>query len=231
MKIITHNKAIKRNQRIGSITTIASLAILAGGMILSMNASVDKLPYSLLALLVGFILSQIGIYYTNRFGRKPRLDEQISDALKGLDDRYTLYHYMTSVSHLLVGPAGAWVILPYTQNGTITYDKRRWKQRGGSTFMKFFAQESLGKPEMEAAASIQQIQKSLAALLPEGSEPKPNALLCFLHPKVSIQAAEAPTSAVTAEKLKDFIRRKAKETPMPDGQITQVRSVLPTEST
>ncbi|MEN4100885.1 MAG: hypothetical protein ROW52_13265, partial [Anaerolineaceae bacterium] len=127
MKIVTNQKLIKRNSRIGQTTTLVSLAILAGGLFMSFNA--DLIQYSFFALLLGFILSQVGIHYGTKFGRSPRPDERLSQALKGLGEQYVLYHYSGPVPHLLVGPSGIMPLLPYNQRGTITYDenRKRWR--------------------------------------------------------------------------------------------------------
>ena len=74
MKIITNEKLIKRNARIGSIANTAGLLILVGVMILSfMNPNFFNLYW--IGLFLGFALSQIGIFYRNRWGRQPRPDE------------------------------------------------------------------------------------------------------------------------------------------------------------
>jgi hypothetical protein len=105
MKIIANEKLIKRNNKIGNILSIASVVILGVGMFYSFqdkDGSYMTLTFS--ALIVGFILFQISSYYVNRFGKPPRPDQKLSQALKGLDDKYALYHYMCGVSHLLVIP-------------------------------------------------------------------------------------------------------------------------------
>jgi hypothetical protein len=142
MRIVTNQKTIKRNRKIGQFATLGSLGILAVGFIISINPDPSLFLWALLALMVGFMLSQIGIYYGNRFGRTPRYDERLNQALKGLDEKYTLYHYMTSVPHLLVGPAGIWVLAAFGQRGTISYDanRKRWIQVGGNVFLKLFGQ-------------------------------------------------------------------------------------------
>ncbi|HEX7971922.1 MAG TPA: folate-binding protein [Thiobacillus sp.] len=135
MKIVTNHKYIRRNKKIGQYTTIASLAILVIGFIISLDTSNPSLfTWSLLALIVGFILSQVGIYFGNRWGRSPRPDEVLATGLKGLEDKYVLYNYMTVTPHLLVGPAGIWILSTFTQRGSISYDaqKKRWNQRGGN---------------------------------------------------------------------------------------------------
>src|SRR4030065_1166954 len=114
MNIIRNEKLIKRNSRIAQITVVAGLAVLAAGMFISFRYK-EQVTLSMGALLVGFLLSQIGIYFSNRWGRRPRPDELLDQSLKGLDSKFTLYHYSTPVAHLLLGPAGVWLLLPYHQ--------------------------------------------------------------------------------------------------------------------
>lgn len=112
MIIVRNEKLIKRNTQIGKYSGIIAIAILGGGMYLSFQYQ-DQIIYSMVALILGFILSQVGIFYTNRFGRSPRPDQELDNALKGLDDQYVLYHYQSPVDHLLIGPAGIWILFPH----------------------------------------------------------------------------------------------------------------------
>ena len=61
MKIIKNETLIKRNAKIGSWTSLAALAVLGGGMYLSFTRP-ELFAYSLIALLLGFTLTQIGMY-------------------------------------------------------------------------------------------------------------------------------------------------------------------------
>src|SRR5512144_1926081 len=117
MNIAIDEKLVKRNRLIAQIASIAGLVILIGGMIISFQRK-DMINISFASLIIGFILSQIGIYFTNRWGRSPRPDELLNQALKGLDGKYSIYHYVTPVPHLLVGPAGMWILMPRNQKGT-----------------------------------------------------------------------------------------------------------------
>ncbi len=208
MKIVTNQKMIQRNRKIGQFLSIGSLVILGVGMYMSFNANL--LSYSFLMLIVGFMVSQVGIYYGNRWGRSPRPDEVITAALKGLDDRYTLYHYIAPTAHLLVGPAGVWTLLPFPQKGKITYEKGRWKQKGGNVYLKIFAQEGLGRPDMEIKSALEDMQRFYVKNLDGASLPT-QAALVFTNPKVELETTDAPVPAVRADKLKDFIRKNAKE--------------------
>jgi hypothetical protein len=230
MKIITNPQLIKRNRQIGQTTTIVALVVLGVGLYISFAVQ-SLVTYSFLALIVGFLLSQIGIYFTSRWGRSPRPDERLSAAVKGLDDKYSLYHYRTAVSHLLVGPAGIWVILPYNQKGMITYDstKHRWKQKGGSAFLKIFSQEGLGRPDLDAKSASDNLQKFFQKEFTNPNIPQIQTALVFVEAGTDVQAQEAPIPTLSVEKLKDFIRRQAKQDPLQLEQIKLIQTSLPSD--
>ncbi len=56
MKVITNEKLIKRNSRLGQVATIAGLLVLVGGMFISFRYP-NLLGLAWVALLVGFALS------------------------------------------------------------------------------------------------------------------------------------------------------------------------------
>jgi hypothetical protein len=226
MKIISNTKLISRNKKIGQILTFTAIAILLFGLVLSIQGNVEYITYSYMALIVGFLVSQFGIYFSNKFGRSPRPDEQVSAALKGLDDRYSLYHYATAASHLLVGPSGVWVLLPFQQRGTITYEKGKYRQKGGNWYLKLFAQEGLGRPEKEAQYATEDIQKFFTRQMDADSVPTVNPLLLFTNPKADVKAQDAPYATVDSEKVKDFLRKKAKDNAFPPEKVAQINAVI-----
>ncbi|HVN54208.1 MAG TPA: hypothetical protein VMT46_07750 [Anaerolineaceae bacterium] len=221
MRIVTNEALIQRNKRIGQIATFSSLAILAAGLILSFSSpnNPNRIILSYVALIVGFIVSQVGIYFGNRWGRSPRPDELLTQGLKGLDDRYTLYHYTTPASHLLLGPPGIWVLLPYRQGGVISYENGRYRQKGGNWYLKIFGQEGLGRPDVDATNQVQDVKKLLEKELPEGNALDVNALLVFTNEKVELNLEDAPIPGMTLKKIKDTIRKKGKDAALTQEQV------------
>src|SRR4030066_418649 len=194
MKVLTNDKLIKRNARLGQIATISGLLVLVGGMFISFRYP-SFASFAWVALLVGFALSQIGLYFGNRWGRRPRPDELIDQGLKGLNDQYSIYHYTTPAAHLLVGPSGLWVIMPYYQVGKIVYEKGRWTQKGGGFFQRYlraFAQEGIGRPDLEGPAESQAITRYLKKSLPEKEIPEPRCALVFTNEKADLNVEGAP---------------------------------------
>ena len=80
MKIIKNEKLFQRNGTIGNFTSLAALVVLGLGMYISFTRT-ELFMYSLAALLIGFTLTQIGMYMGNRYGRSPRPDEKLEDKL------------------------------------------------------------------------------------------------------------------------------------------------------
>jgi hypothetical protein len=188
--------------------------------------------YAILSLLAGFILTQVSIYMGNRFGRSPRPDETLDASLKGLPGDFTIYHYMTPVSHLMVGPAGIWIILPYRQNGAVTYAKNRWKMSGGGFmqgYMRLFGQEGIGRPELEAEGGISSLQKKLAKEMEIEQIPPISVALVFTSNEVEINAEDAPLPAMKVKQLKDFFRQKSKTPSLSAVDLERIKSVLPAE--
>ena len=229
MKIIKNEKLIKRNAKIGQYTSLGALAVLGIGMYVSFTQP-ELFVWAVGALLLGFTLTQIGMYFGNRWGRSPRPDEKLDAGLKGLHKEFNIYHWTTPVSHLLVGPAGIWVLLPYHQRGQVSYRKNRWKMAGGGflqNYMRLFGQEGIGRPDLEAESEINSVHKMLAKEMDEGEIPEINAVLVFTTDGVEIEAEEAPMPALPLKKLKDFMRNKAKEKPVTAQDLEKVKAVLP----
>ena len=233
MKIIKNEKLIKRNSIIGQWTSIGALLVLGGGMYMSFSnpANSNIVTYSIVALVFGFILTQVGMYMGNRWGRSPRPDEKIDAALKGLPGDYTLYHFITPASHLLVGPAGVWTLLPYRQRGVVTYTKNRWRVGNGGfmqTYMSIFGQEGIGRPDLEAGGEIAGLKRLFAKQqLSEGELPELQAALVFMHDEVDLQVTDTPMPAIKIKQLKDFMRQRAKDKPISAMQLAAIKSALP----
>jgi len=228
MRIIKNEKLIKRNARIGQYTSFAALAVLGVGMYISVQRQ-DLFVYAVVSLILGFAMTQIGMYFSNRWGRSPRPDEQLDAALKGLPGDTSLFHYTTPVPHLLVGPAGVWILQTYHQRGKVAYSRNRWRLSGGGfmqAYMSVFGQEGIGRPDIDISTEVNSLKKYLAKQLDEQEIPEIQAALIFTNEAAEIDAADAPMPALKAKQLKDFIRQKAKERPIGTMQMQKVLSAL-----
>jgi len=205
------------------------LVVLVVGLVVSFSKP-ELVSLAWGALLLGFILTQVGLYFGNRWGRKPRPDELLDAGLKGLDDRYTIYHYKSPVAHLLVGPAGIWILLPYQQAGIITYEKGRWKQKGGGflqAYMRVFAQEGLGRPDLDIISDLDAMKKFFTKFLPDMDPVDIQTALVMTNDKAVIEIEDPPNPIVTLKKIKELIRKTAKEKGLSTAQIQSIQEALP----
>ena len=228
MKIIKNDKLIKRNAMIGQVTSLLSLLILGIGMYISFKKP-EMFSISVGALLLGFILSQVGIYFGNRWGRSPRPDELLDQGLKGLPNGYTIYHFSSPAPNLLVGPAGIWILIPLHQHGEISYDGKKWKSKGGGftqSYMSFFGQENMSRPDLEASAKADKLLKTLKKEMGEDKIPPINAAIIFTSKVAEVNAENAPVPTMHLKKLKPFIRKIAKESPITAQEVKEVNEVL-----
>ncbi len=228
MKIIKNEKLIERNSKIGNWISLAALIILGLGMYISI-AQPDLFVLSLVCLAIGFILTQVGMYLGSRFGRSPRPDEKLDAGLKGLHSEFSIYHYSSPVSHLLVGPSGVWVLLPYHQGGRIFFEKNRWKIKGGGfiqSYMRIFGQEGIGRPDLEAESQVDVVRKFLSKKMDESTVPEIKPILVFTNEQVELETNESPIAALKLKQLKEFLRQGSKNRALTSDQIKVITSHL-----
>lgn len=229
MKIIKNEKLIERNGKIGQWVSMAALLVLGLGMYISFTRP-EWFSYSLVSLVAGFILTQIGMYMGNRWGRSPRPDERIDSGLKGLHSEFKIYHYSSPVSHLLAGPAGVWVIIPYHQKGKAEYKANRWRLSGGGFlqgYMRLFGQEGIGNPEAEALNEIDRLRKFFSRKMQGAEIPDIQAVLVFTNDQLELNAGESPIPAVKLKQLKELMRQHAREKPIRKTELESIKSTLP----
>lgn len=234
MKIIRNEKLIKRNGKIGGWAILAAVLILGGGFVINANnlsgEDIRIFYLTLGSFIIGFILVQVGLYFVNRYGGNPRMDERLDTALKGLPGEFSIYHFASPSPHLLVGPAGIWALIPYRLRGAIEFRNNRWRVRGGGflqAYMSLFGQEGIGRPDLDAENEIGKVKKFLAKHFEENEAPEVNAVLVFTNEQADIQTEGAPLPAVKTDQLKSFIRQKAKERPLNQIKLAAVKAALP----
>ncbi len=231
MRIIKNEKLITRNSKIGQWVSFAALAVLGLGMYISFSKP-ELFTYSIICLVIGFIMTQVGMYMGSRWGRSPRPDEKFDAGLKGLHSEFNMYHYSSPVSHLLVGPSGVWVLLPYHQRGQISFLNNRWKMKGGGFlqgYMRIFGQDNLGRPELDAENEVKTLQKFFAKNLDESKIPEIKPILVFTTDEVELDAGDSPIAAMKLKQLKEFMRQGGKSRALTTEQVAEINKVLTKE--
>jgi hypothetical protein len=229
MKLITNETYIERRAKIGRVASLASLIVLAGALILSFirTPTTFTLPLVLVGVMaVGVALSFVGGYYAERFGGARAHHLGVQDALKGLDDRFTLFEYVLPAPHVLLGPDGLKVILVRSQGGEVTYQDGRWshKQRG-RFFREMAGQERLGRPERDLEKQIEAMEQYLADRV-SGEEVPVEGVVLFTNPEVQLEAEGAPVPTFYTKKVKSWLRGPGMGKQLPDQVRSRVEEAL-----
>ncbi len=218
MKIIIDQKSVQRNATIGKILRWVSLGCMLMGLIAVFSEDIFSNPtlftifFSI--MIVGVLLSSVSGFFTSRFGKSPRPDELINKSFKGLDDRFQIFHYRSSIPHLLIGPAGIWSIIPTFIDGEIIYDenKKNWTHKRNSIVNRLLQKEYFPNPLSEYKHHKKELEKVLKDNFNIDNNPDLRLLVLLLNKNVSLSGISENDIILIMpfEKVKDRFRKMAK---------------------
>lgn len=214
MKLVRNEKHISRNKLIGRILTFASLGILGFGLYFAFKPDItNAILYSYICLIVGFILTQIGLNFVNRYGRSPRYDEIFGTAFEKLRHEYTYYVYSTPLPMLLMGPCRIWMPMPVNATGEISFQNGKWVHKTRNRIQKMMGQDSVGKPDREVAEASAAFSKYLTEKgIPAEMHPELKPIMVVYLKETQLgDVSTAPYPVVEMEDLKRHIRRVDRE--------------------
>ncbi|MGH2538400.1 MAG: nuclease-related domain-containing protein [Candidatus Promineifilaceae bacterium] len=213
--ILRDDARIARLAKRGQQASLVGLVFLLGGFVLVFVSNAPNLILlQLVALLIGFVISQAGAYLLNRYGRSPRPDQVLDDALRGAARGGRLYHFALPSPHILLAPAGLVVFNLKFQGGRISVSGRRWRQTGLG-LRRFFGQEGLGNPTKEVETMLASLTRFIREQAPEVADQELpiGALIVFTaKSRDNLDLAGSDIPAMHASKVKGFLRQKS------DGQ-------------
>jgi hypothetical protein len=228
MVILRDEQRIARLSTIGKWANLIGMGALIVGLVL-MFTNVENFTqlmiYQLTALAVGWILSQVGIYLSHRYLRRPRPDEVLDEALKKVAKNGRFYHYLLPAPHVMLTPEGIIIFIAKYQGGNISVSGDKWRQTGVG-MRKFFGQEGLGDPTKEAEARIDLMVKYLRKHAPDVDEVPIAAMIVFTSNNIpNLDVKESRIPAMHSSKVKGFMRQN-KRPPMPQADYDIIRAAF-----
>ena len=213
MKLVRNEKHISRNKLLGKILTFASLGVLGLGLYFAFKKDMTLILYSYICLIVGFILTQIGLNFVNRYGRSPRYDEIFGTAFEKLRHEYTYYVYSTPLPMLLMGPCRIWMPMPVNATGQLSYQDGKWVHKTRNRIQKMMGQDSVGRPDKEVAEASAALSKYLTEKgIPADMHPELKPIMVVYLKETQLgDVSKAPYPVVEMEDLKRYIRRMDRE--------------------
>jgi len=213
---------VRRNSRLGTAFSLAGLALMIAGIVLAFTRQQEF--FLILAVsFSGLTLSQLGMILRNRWGRHPRMDEMLDEALKGLDDRYAIFHYLLGASHALFTPAGTFALCTSDADGEIHYQDGTWtRTRPKPGLFTRSRLQRLPDPTAQVQADARRLAQTLQRRLQLDHEPPVRPVLVFVDPRAQLSLEETPFPAVHLKKLKAYLRSLPRARGLTPDQVSSL---------
>ena len=209
MQLVANQQLVRNRVRLGTAFHLSALAVFAIALVLSWQTDFSReLPiFSWVAIFVGMALYSLGQTQLRRWGPRNRQEEQLGQAIRGLDDRYKLYAFLASnlPDYILVSPGGVHVLVLRTDAGQVACVRDRWTKMTGRVGRLFGS--SLGNPSIDAQRRVSQVR---TLLIREGLDDVPIAgLVVFTNPHVGLRVESCSATVTRLKEVKDVLRRAA----------------------
>ena len=231
MLIIRNERRIRLSSGVGRYAVLGGMLTLLAGLVISF-VKPDWIMVTMVCLALGFSLTVIGSFFSDRFVGPLAHHNALAGALKGLDNRYALLQYVLPAPHVLLTPGGCTVFVIKTQGGQVTYqaENGRWKhQQRGKFFRQFAGQEAVGIPNLEAERAVRKMERWLTRHLPD-VEPPIRPVVVFVNPDVALDVADSPVPTLHSKKLKAWLRGPGKLKPLSADVHRQLTEALGIET-
>ncbi|MCP4543413.1 MAG: NERD domain-containing protein [Chloroflexi bacterium] len=228
MRIIRNERRIRVSSKISQYAVLGGLLALVAGLVISF-VKPYWLTLMVVCLALGFSLSILGGFFSDRFVGPLAHHKALVGALKGTDKHHMLLQYVLPAPHVLLEPGNLTVFLIKTQGGQVTYQEQgRWKhQQRGKFFRQFAGQEAVGAPDFEAERNVRKMERWLAQNLPDVEIPI-RAVIVFVNPDITLDATGSGVPTLYSKKLKAWLRGPGKLAPLPTDVHHQLAQALDT---
>ncbi len=207
MKSILDRSKIARRATLSNIASVSGLMILLASVLIPLFR-VELMLYANLLLVTGLGVAMTGIYFANRWVKKPRPETSLDGALKSLSNAHQLYHYPAlGCDHVLLTPNGVVALETVNLAGQFTYTNGRWKEQISiGRALRYIVEEHLGNPVKSAERAVQDLKKKLSQELGDEHPVPVKAVVVFTHPAARLKVEGSPLPVCTIDKLRKHVQ-------------------------
>ena len=155
-------------------------------------------------LVVGLGTAMVGIYFANRWVRKPRPEDSLDKALKSLDERHHIYHYPSlPCSHILLTPSGLIAMEVINLGSVFSYRNGKWKEAMTvGRALRYIVEERVDDPVRSSQEMIQELKGRIEKEFNGEVQVPIKALTVFTHPTAVLEIEGAAIPVCKIEKLR-----------------------------
>ncbi|HUI88605.1 MAG TPA: nuclease-related domain-containing protein [Anaerolineales bacterium] len=203
MKIIIDHQKVNTRAWLANAASIGGLVLLLASVLIPLFWPVFA-EIAFILLVFSGCLAIIGIYFANRWVRRPRPEESLDKALKSLDDHYHIYHYASlPCDHVLLTPTGVIALEVVNLSGSFSYRNGRWRE--AMTFgraLRYIVEERVGDPVVFSHGIVEELGRLFEKELGGEARVPIKALTVFTHPAVELDITGTAIPVCRIEKLR-----------------------------
>ena len=226
MKVYIDRQKINARSQLANGASIGGLLLLLASVLVPLFVQ-GLARFSWIMMVLGLGIAMLGIYYANRWVRKPRPEESLDKALKAFDDHYHLYHYPASLpcDHILLTPNGLIAMDVVNLNGSFFYRQGRWKEAMTiGRALRYIVEERVEDPVTFSAAMSQELGRRIEDELKGKAAVPIKTLTVFSHPGAELEIEGASIPACKIEKLRKLATVGSEK--LAPGQYDELSSYL-----
>ncbi len=225
MKIIIDRQKMQRRAKASHAASLGGMVTILASVAISMwKPQLSTLTAVLLFL--GFAVATVGVYFANRWVKKPRPEDVLDHALKGLDDRCRLYHYLDhGLDHVLLTTSGLVILETRGGEGVFEYRDGHWHQKiTMGKAIRFFVEEALGDPVADGRREAARLTAAIKRRMPSTAQIPVHPLVVFTHPAAEVTRKGTPIPVCQPKQLRSELPRSLP--PLSRDIYEQLREIL-----
>jgi hypothetical protein len=227
MKITVHEALARRRRRQATLLSFAGIAVLLVGLYFNFQSDRQLILYAYMALILGSLLSFLGVSLADQWVRPPRAEVALAEAMKGAGPAYALYHWALPADHVLLAPWGLVLFRVFNLDGSVTVRGDKWRDTR-SLARKLFSlgRQPVRNPTRILAIEAGQLRTALAARNPALAEVPMQAVGLFTSPRIELTAEAAEPPALRADGLREWLRAEGRRAALPAATRRALESAL-----
>jgi hypothetical protein len=235
MRVRTNDRLVSKRRRLALFLSLGGIAVLGAGLAVNMfgiRSEAGGLSYTTLsygALVVGTIVSWIGVSVSDRWTLPPRADLALESGLKGSGQAYKLYNWLLPAEHVLLAPWGLVLFVVYNCDGPVSIHGGRWKDaRPWWRRAMSLGRRPVHEPSRLLSVETGALAAQIAARDESGDldEVTMEGIAVFSRPGVQISVEMPSVPALRADDLGDWLRQKDKSANLSPARRRRLERLL-----
>jgi hypothetical protein len=179
-------------------------------------------------VILGLILSILGIRMANKWVRPPLVHQSLRAGLRGLGKQATAYHYYLPSPHVLICQHGVFSLSPVPHRIAASVHQDRWRRKDGlwRRLTSPLRQDALGDPTAAAILDARRLQRWLDKHLP-GHAVTVQPIVVFTRDEARVEVGETSIPVLYADKRKPSLKQWIREQQQPtlsEEQVAQLEA-------